>query len=267
MKVKKGLALLLSSAMLLGNAMGVTAYDGIIHDDSGNISYVPLEQGTYSNGGYSIDKISHPTLGSGEIDGILTGEDQDRGNSYSWSAVESGDYVYIGTCYNSTYYIYHNNVSTTLTNMKNEGILDADVDVSQVASDIVEVMFGVDTFDTSKMDDWSPVIIAVNKYTGEAQLVFKERDIWSQYPDIFPGYSPLMATKNYLSGYRMAFEFQDKLYFAGMGSPTATLVELKFEFDDGRAVYEGKLREGRMEYEFEIDAVSGSILQWEQDWD
>ena len=88
--------------MLLGNAMGVTAYDGIIHDDSGNISYVPLEQGTYSNGGYSIDKISHPTLGSGEIDGILTGEDQDRGNSYSWSAVESGDYVYIGTCYNPT---------------------------------------------------------------------------------------------------------------------------------------------------------------------
>ena len=103
MKVKKGLALLLSSAMLLGNAMGATAYDGIIRDDSGNISYVPLEQGTYSNGGYSIDKISHPTLGSGEIDGILTGEDQDRGNSYSWSSVESCDYVYIGTCYNSTY--------------------------------------------------------------------------------------------------------------------------------------------------------------------
>lgn len=65
---------------------------------------------------------------------------------------------------------------------------------------------------------------------------------------------------NYISQERARQIAQDRV-------PTATLVELKFEFDDGRAVYEGKLREGRMEYEFEIDAVSGSILQWEQDWD
>lgn len=31
---------------------------------------------------------------------------------------------------------------------------------------------------------------------------------------------------NYLSGYRMAFEFNGKLYFAGMGSPTATHLEV-----------------------------------------
>ena len=65
---------------------------------------------------------------------------------------------------------------------------------------------------------------------------------------------------NYISQERARQIAQDRV-------PTATLVELKFEFDDGRAVYEGKLREGRMEYEFEIDAVSGGILQWEQDWD
>ena len=68
------------------------------------------------------------------------------------------------------------------------------------------------------------------------------------------------ASGNYISQERAQQIAQDRV-------PTATLVELKFEFDDGRAVYEGKLREGRMEYEFEIDAVSGSILQWEQDWD
>lgn len=28
---------------------------------------------------------------------------------------EASDYVYIGTCYNSTYYIYHNNVKTSWT--------------------------------------------------------------------------------------------------------------------------------------------------------
>ena len=50
-------------------------------------------------------------------------------------------------------------------------------------------------------------------------------------------------------------------------APGATLVELEFDYDDGRAVYEGELREGRMEYEFEIDASTGNFIKWEQDWD
>ena len=50
-------------------------------------------------------------------------------------------------------------------------------------------------------------------------------------------------------------------------APNATLIKLEFDFDDGRAIYEGELRDGRMEYEFEIDASTGSFLKWEQDWD
>lgn len=50
-------------------------------------------------------------------------------------------------------------------------------------------------------------------------------------------------------------------------APNATLVKLEFEYDDGRAVYEGELREGRTEYEFKIDASTGNFIQWEQERD
>jgi len=32
-------------------------------------------------------------------------------------------------------------------------------------------------------------------------------------------------------------------------------------------LYEGEMRSGWMEYEFEIDAVTGAILDWDADWD
>ena len=47
--------------------------------------------------------------------------------------------------------------------------------------------------------------------------------------------------------------------------PNATLVKIEYDFDDGRPVYEGELREGRWEYEFEIDAATGEFLKWEKD--
>lgn len=239
MKHNKILAFLLAIVLTFSLAATCSAAEAgkVYTDEAGNLSYEPLEQGVYSNGGYTIDKFSHTTLGAGEIDGILTGDEQDRGNSYSWSMAEFGDYIYIGTCYNSTYYIFHNNVTTALKRMQASGMLDTAVDASRVAADIVETMFGVDTFDKSGMNDWTPVIMAVHKRTGEAKVIFRERDVWAEYPEIFPGYSPYLATKNYLSGYRMAFEFQGKLYFAGMGNPTATLVEIDPQTNDTKIVY------------------------------
>lgn len=236
---KRFLSILLCLMMVVG-MLPTTALAAAVRDDDGNIHYEPTEQGVYSNGGYVIDKVSHPDLGAGEIDGILTGDDQDRGNSYSWSMADGGedsDYIYIGTCYNSTYYIYHNNVKTSLDTMKKEGKLPETANTSEMAADIVSVMFGVDTFDESGMNDWTPVIISVNKKTGEAKVVFRERDVWADNPTIFPGYSAQMPTKNYLSGYRMVCEFEGKLYFAGMGNPTATLVEVDPKTNEAKIAY------------------------------
>lgn len=42
-------------------------------------------------------------------------------------------------------------------------------------------------------------------------------------------------------------------------------IQIRLEREDGRLVYEGKIIYDNLEYEFEIDADSGSFLKWEQD--
>lgn len=44
------------------------------------------------------------------------------------------------------------------------------------------------------------------------------------------------------------------------GATTSNVVKVEFDFDDGRAQYEVKVIYNNMEHEFEIDAVSGTIL-------
>lgn len=48
-------------------------------------------------------------------------------------------------------------------------------------------------------------------------------------------------------------------------APGATIVELELERDDGRVYYEGEAVDGRYEYEFEIDAYTGAVIEWEKD--
>lgn len=45
------------------------------------------------------------------------------------------------------------------------------------------------------------------------------------------------------------------------------ITELELDCNHGRMVYEGELRDGRLEVEFEIDASDGTILEWNQEFD
>ena len=49
------------------------------------------------------------------------------------------------------------------------------------------------------------------------------------------------------------------------GSDSGTFREFKLDWDDGRATYEGEYRVGWTEYEFEIDAATGTLLEWDVD--
>ncbi len=54
---------------------------------------------------------------------------------------------------------------------------------------------------------------------------------------------------------------------AGLSDSSVTFYEVKLDYDDGRAVYELEFKSGSMEYEAEIDAVSGAILDWDSERD
>jgi len=47
----------------------------------------------------------------------------------------------------------------------------------------------------------------------------------------------------------------------------AVLKSIELDRDDGRQVYEGELRDGRIEYDFEINAETGEFFKWEKDYD
>ena len=40
---------------------------------------------------------------------------------------------------------------------------------------------------------------------------------------------------------------------------------VKFDYDDGYAVYELEFRQGATEYECDVDAVNGTVLKFEMD--
>ncbi len=49
------------------------------------------------------------------------------------------------------------------------------------------------------------------------------------------------------------------------GATSNNIYKFKLDFDDGRWEYEGEIRYGTMEYEFTIDAATGTIVEWDSD--
>ena len=47
------------------------------------------------------------------------------------------------------------------------------------------------------------------------------------------------------------------------GATAANIYKFKLDFDDGRWEYEGEIRYGTMEYDFAIDATSGTVTEWD----
>ncbi|MER2089731.1 MAG: PepSY domain-containing protein [Sporosarcina sp.] len=52
-----------------------------------------------------------------------------------------------------------------------------------------------------------------------------------------------------------------------MKQAKGTATEVELDEDDGRVVYEIEIKDGKYEYDFDIDAISGEVLKFEKDRD
>lgn len=155
-----------------------------------NVSAAPL-----SSEGYSIEKVSHPERGAGETDGILSfdamGEESNRNQSYVWSCVEHGNYIYLGTCWNPISGIYYRNLKNNLTKLfQNRGDENPAQKAGTVATNILNVVYNGNFPDGATSTNGTPCIMRVNKYTYETEVVYieKESSAFVNWNDIRPVY-------------------------------------------------------------------------------
>ncbi|QOL35395.1 hypothetical protein BL8807_04465 [Bifidobacterium lemurum] len=166
----------------------------------------PLVGATYEQGGYTATKISHPESGLGETDGIVDLEDDsaDRGQSYSWSSVGYGDWMYVGTCYAA--------MASTLKKMASQ--MGTTYDVLSAG---IDALFNGNLFLDSADAENRSLLLKINTRTGEVKVVVE----------------PTSGT----NGYRAAVEFHDKLYFAASANPEPYLLEVDPATDETKIVY------------------------------
>lgn len=186
-----------------------------------NVSAAPL-----SSEGYSIEKVSHPERGAGETDGILSfdamGEESNRNQSYVWSCVEHGNYIYLGTCWNPISGIYYRNLKNNLTKLfQNRGDENPAQKAGTVATNILNVVYNGNFPNGATSTNGTPCIMRVNKYTYETEVVYVEKE------------SSAFVNWN---GYRMAVEYNGKLYFACAGFPTSRLLQIDPETNETKVV-------------------------------
>ncbi len=90
-----------------------------------------------------------------------------------------------------------------------------------------------------------------------------------QQPDTKPSGGPQAGTAQ-PSGPNGIGEEKAKsiaLGHAGLAESQVSRLRVKLERDDGRRTYDVEFKNGNIEYEYEIDAATGTILEWDSDYE
>ncbi len=197
----------------------------------------PEEAITREYGDFVFTKISNPTSGSGEPDGIntndLTGFDANRLNSYAWAVVSRGDYIYVGT--NRTLFgsalnaVIENNLGGV--EISREKIMEA-----------IEFVSGGDMPVDLTEEDYIPQIIKVDVKNGSTEVIYQpatglREDGVRCYLDKNGEIVANADVASETASFRSVVEFNGNLYFGSLGSNMISLIRIDEE-DKAEVVYQ-----------------------------
>lgn len=78
-------------------------------------------------------------------------------------------------------------------------------------------------------------------------------------------YDAKKAVSGTASGNVISMEDARSIAAAKIPGIDASSIYIKYDYDDGKWIYEGKAYFNQTKYEFEIDAYNGQIIKWEQE--
>lgn len=139
-------------------------------DEGENISLL------LNNGKLVAEKISNPTHGEREADGLVEveGGDGDRMNSYAWSMTRLGDYVYIGSNRNLIYSAVYSELNRMITEGEIELASSTDLNKSmETLAKAVDVATAGDVYTDCTIDQFVyAVIVRYNIKDGTIEKCF-----------------------------------------------------------------------------------------------
>lgn len=136
--------------------------------------------------------------------------------------------------------------------LKDAGLKESDVTGIRVKleEDDGILEYEVDFYAGNKEYDYD-----INASTGE--IISKDMDIDDDFQN-----NSSSGTSNQPS---VTEAEAKKIALAKVPEATEKDLRMHLDYEDGKQVYEGSIVYGGMEYDFEIDANSGTILEWEQE--
>lgn len=131
---------------------------------------------------------------------------------------------------------------------------------------------GVLVYEIELYKDGYEYDLLLNAVTGEKLFLESHKDSWDSDDYAFDWSHHGSHHSHQSSGHHkqdqasiLSIEQVQKLLLDKV--PGAVIKELELDTEDGRLIYEGELRKGKMEYEFELDAATGVFLDWEEEYD
>ncbi|MBQ7703122.1 MAG: hypothetical protein IJT40_01975 [Firmicutes bacterium] len=231
-KAKRLLCLLISFAMVLSLMPGLSM-TALAEEEESSVNVQ-----TY--GDFTFTKISNPSTGSKEPDGIntndTTGFGPNRLNSYAWAVTTRGDCIYIGT--NRTLFgSALNAVMGTINQMNPDSPLTA-----ERAGNVATLLSGGDVPVNLAEEDYIPQIIKFDVANGSTEVLYQPATAVGEdgvlyYLDKDGNIIPNAKVSSETASYRSVIQFKGNMYFGSLGSHMLQLVRVD-ENDNADVVFQ-----------------------------